>query len=145
MYNQCTFRIPRYLKKIYVKTTIRIRNVFRNVSEKGKKKKNQLVFLERNYIGRNHRDVKSRATSRAKLRSIGRLASSMKVSDISSMVRTTRERGVSCHRQLAIIYFAVSRMKTSGAHTIDDDDDDDVLASPIHELFNRKYYRMMYR
>lgn len=44
--------------------------------------------------GRNHRDVKSRATSRAKLCSIGRLASSMKVSDISSMVPTTRERGV---------------------------------------------------
>ena len=44
--------------------------------------------------GRNHRDVKSRATSRAKLCSIGRLASSMKVSDISSMVPTTREHGV---------------------------------------------------
>lgn len=58
--------------------------------------------------------------TRPREQNCGRLASSTKVSDISSMGATTRERGVLCHRQLAIIYFAVSRMKTSAPHTIDD-------------------------
>lgn len=97
---------------LHVKTTIRIRNMLETYL--GEKRKVMPIFLERVM------DASRCKITRPREQNCGRLASSTKVSDISSMGATTRERGVLCHRQLAIIYFAVSRMKTSAPHTIDD-------------------------